>query len=44
MFGKTKEQIGSVLSVPAKNASLLSLVALAIAVVALIVAAAGRLG
>ncbi len=40
MFGKTREQLGNVISVPAKNASLLSLVALAISIVAIFVVAA----
>ena len=40
MFGKTKENLSNVISVPARNASLLSLVALAVSIVALFVAAA----
>jgi hypothetical protein len=40
MFGNTKEKLGNVISVPARNASLMALVALAVSMVALLVVAA----
>ena len=39
MFGKAKEQLGNAISVPARNASLISILALAVALVALLVVA-----
>jgi hypothetical protein len=40
MFGKTRQQLGNAISVPAKNASLMSLLAVVISIVALLVATA----